>query len=133
MLAALADTHTVLWYLSDDPRLSATAFAFITAEIGAGNHIGFSAITLVEATYLSEKGRIAGDAVSRIINALDRGDAAWMDIPFDRAAAEVLHLVPRMQVPDMPDRMIAATALHLGVPLITRDANIQGSSVPTIW
>ncbi|HDQ72545.1 MAG TPA: hypothetical protein ENN19_10675 [Chloroflexi bacterium] len=29
--------------------------------------------------------------------------------------------IPRQQVPDLPDRIIAATALYLDVPLITRD------------
>ena len=33
----------------------------------------------------------------------------------------------------MPDRIIAATALHLGLPLISRDRKIQLSSVNTIW
>jgi len=33
----------------------------------------------------------------------------------------------------MPDRIIATTALHLGVPLISRDGRIRLSSVPTIW
>ncbi len=28
---------------------------------------------------------------------------------------------------------IAATAIHLGVPLISRDSKIRSSSVPTIW
>ncbi len=133
MLAALADTHAALWYLGDDPRLSPRALSFITAEIGAGNQIGLSTITLVEAIYLAEKGRIAGDALLRLIGAVDGADAAWIDIPFDRAIAELLRLVPRDQVPDMPDRIIAATALHLGVPLISRDGKIRLSSVRTIW
>jgi predicted nucleic acid-binding protein len=33
----------------------------------------------------------------------------------------------------MPDRIIAATALHLGVPLVSRDRKIQASSIHTIW
>ncbi len=41
--------------------------------------------------------------------------------------------IPRDQVPDMPDRIIAATAAHLGVPLISRDGKIRASSVTTIW
>jgi predicted nucleic acid-binding protein len=32
----------------------------------------------------------------------------------------------------MPDRIIAATALHLGLPLISRDRKIQLSGVNTI-
>ena len=33
----------------------------------------------------------------------------------------------------MPDRIIAATALHLGLPLITRDQRIQSAGIKTIW
>lgn len=36
-------------------------------------------------------------------------------------------------VPDMPDRMIAATALQLGFPLVTTDSAIRASGIPTIW
>jgi len=41
--------------------------------------------------------------------------------------------VSRAEVPDMPDRIIAATALHLGVPLISRDRRISLSAVATVW
>ena len=41
--------------------------------------------------------------------------------------------IPREDIPDMPDRIIAATALHLGVPLISRDSKIKLSKVKTIW
>jgi predicted nucleic acid-binding protein len=33
----------------------------------------------------------------------------------------------------MPDQIIAATAMHLGVPLISRDRRIKASSLATIW
>ncbi|WP_265578555.1 MULTISPECIES: hypothetical protein [unclassified Nostoc] len=39
----------------------------------------------------------------------------------------------RSQVPDLPDRIIAATTLYLGVSVISRDSKIQLSSVNTIW
>ena len=39
----------------------------------------------------------------------------------------------RAQVPDMPDRIIAATALSLGLPLVTRDGRIRDSGIRTIW
>ena len=54
-------------------------------------------------------------------------------VPFDETVAGYLHQVGRDQVPDMPDRIIAATALTLGAPLISRDRKIQVSSVTTIW
>lgn len=39
----------------------------------------------------------------------------------------------RQIVPEMPDRIISATALYLNLPLITRDAQIIASIVETIW
>jgi predicted nucleic acid-binding protein len=51
----------------------------------------------------------------------------------DVSIAQTLTRVSRGSIPDMPDRIIAATALHLGVPLISRDARIQASSIKTIW
>jgi len=33
MLAAIADTHTILWYLFSDPRLGRAAFDFFEAAI----------------------------------------------------------------------------------------------------
>jgi predicted nucleic acid-binding protein len=41
--------------------------------------------------------------------------------------------VLRQDIPDLPDRIIAATASFYGVPLLTRDERIRGSSLQTIW
>jgi predicted nucleic acid-binding protein len=47
--------------------------------------------------------------------------------------ADALARIPRDQVPDLPDRVIAAAALALGLPLVTRDAKIRSSAIQTIW
>jgi len=44
-----------------------------------------------------------------------------------------MYRVELAKVPDMPDRIIAATALHLNVPVISKDAKIQSSGLTTIW
>ena len=41
--------------------------------------------------------------------------------------------VSREDIPDMPDRIVAATAVYLGVPVISRDGKIRASNVQTIW
>ena len=40
---------------------------------------------------------------------------------------------PREAVPDMPDRIAAATAMYFGVPVISRDGRIRTSGVQTVW
>jgi len=59
--------------------------------------------------------------------------AEEVEIAFDRRIANAMRLVDRAAVPDFPDRIIAATAVHLGIPLISRDGKIRMSNVTTIW
>lgn len=53
--------------------------------------------------------------------------------PVDLRVAEILRTVPRDAVPDMPDRIIAATALALGLPIVTRDRRLPATGIRTIW
>jgi PIN domain nuclease of toxin-antitoxin system len=53
--------------------------------------------------------------------------------PLDRAVADALEFVDRNQVPDLPDRVMSATAIALRVPLVSRDSKIRTSVVQTIW
>jgi PIN domain nuclease of toxin-antitoxin system len=41
--------------------------------------------------------------------------------------------VPRADVPDMPDRIVAATGLYFGIPVISRDRRIRASNIQTVW
>jgi PIN domain nuclease of toxin-antitoxin system len=48
--------------------------------------------------------------------------------------AQTLQQIPRSTVADMPDRIIAANALHLNLPIVTKDRKIQAlQSIKTIW
>jgi PIN domain nuclease of toxin-antitoxin system len=133
MVKGLTDTHAVLWYLFGDPRLSSKAKAFLDTMAGAGDQVGLATITLAEIVYLIEKGRIPADRFARVLAVLDMPNGLFVEIPFDRQIAEALRRVDRVKVPDLPDRIIAATALHLEIPLLSRDAKIQASGIMTIW
>ncbi|MDJ0704422.1 MAG: type II toxin-antitoxin system VapC family toxin [Leptolyngbyaceae cyanobacterium MO_188.B28] len=133
MIKAIADTHAVIWYLFGDSRLSAVAYETIEKIAAEGNQVGFSAITLAEIVYLSERGRISAETLSRLIESLIQEGSVLVDVPFNREIAVVMQQVERTKVPELPDRMIAATALYLSVPVITRDHKIQASSLSTIW
>jgi PIN domain nuclease of toxin-antitoxin system len=133
MLRAVADTHTLIWYIFADERLSVTARTVIEEAAAEGDQVAFSAITLAEIIYLGEKGRIDPATLDRLLAAIDREDAVLVEVPFNRQVAQAMRQIGRSQVPDLPDRIITATALHLGLPLISRDRQIQLSTVQTIW
>lgn len=132
-IAAIADTHAVIWSLFGDSRLSAAARAFIAHAAQSGASVGVSGMTLVEIVYLVEKGRIPRDTLERLLRLLSDPDDVLAEIPVDHAIAEAMRQVDRQQVPDLPDRVIAATAVHYQVPLISRDRKIQSAGFETIW
>jgi predicted nucleic acid-binding protein len=41
--------------------------------------------------------------------------------------------VSRNEVPDMPDRIVAATAVYFDVPVISRDRRIRAANLKTVW
>lgn len=135
MIVAIADTHAAIWYAFANPRLSATARAVIERAAAAGNQVGVATITFAEAemVYLIEKGRIPNDAFARLSAILDAPDSELVEVPFIREIAAAMFGVARQRVPDMPDRIIAATALYLGLPLISRDGRIRASGMTTTW
>jgi PIN domain nuclease of toxin-antitoxin system len=88
---------------------------------------------MVELTNLVEKGRLPAIARTRLIQAFDEPSTSCKLAPLDRAVDDTLELVDRNEVADMPDRVIAATAAALRVPLISRDGKIRSSKVETLW
>jgi len=82
---------------------------------------------------LVEKGRLPVAARDLLIRALDDPATPCLLAPLDRAVADALETVSRREVPDLPDRIVSATAAALGVPLISRDGKIRASQVQTIW
>jgi len=47
--------------------------------------------------------------------------------PLDAAVAEAVQKISRITVPDMPDRIIAATAVHWNADSVTRDPRLQAA------
>lgn len=80
MITVVADTHTVIWYLANDVRLSANAKTVFADAIKNGDAIAISAITLVEIVYLVERNRIPPEQFSQLMNALDSADSVLMEV-----------------------------------------------------
>ena len=133
MNAIVLDTHVIVWAFLDRTQLSSGALAALESANRQHDIVWVSAISLVEITYLIEKNRLPSEIKVRLLMEADNPNSNLRIVPLNRDIADRVEQIPRDAVPDMPDRIIAATAVHLGLPLITRDAKLRRAELETIW
>ena len=130
----VVDTQSVIWTLTDPSQLSNPAkTALQTAEATPGATLFMSVITIIEIVYLIEKWKFPPSLLSIVLSVLDDATTCWQVLPVDERIARGIDGIPRAIVPDMPDRIIAATALVHHLPLISSDAQIQQAPITVIW
>jgi PIN domain nuclease of toxin-antitoxin system len=130
----VTDTHALIWHLTEDERLPLTCRTVFASADQSEVQIWIPAIVLVEAIYLAEKSRVPSSLVERMLDAVAPPRFGYMVAALDVNVARNLIQIPRDVVPDMPDRIIAATALTLGAPLLTKDSKIRAvPGLTTIW
>ena len=126
----LADTVAIVRHLRSHPALGPQA-AQILREADTGLHqIYLSGITLMEILYLSEAQRI-DVRLAELVSIVSQSEN-YEITPVD--AEVVLAAIGIDDVSELHDRIIVATALHLGVPILTGDRVIAASRhIQTIW
>lgn len=129
----VADTHALIWYLEDSAKLGREAGAAFDACDRGELTIFVPTICLIELIYLQEKGRIPRDLKKILDDHLAMGLTNFVPADLTRHVVTALESIPRDDVPDLPDRIIAATAKALDLPLISRDRALQNSGLPVIW
>ncbi len=125
------DTHALLWMASDPKRLSKKARAAIR-EAREKTGVAIAAITLWELAWLAENGRIQ---VTGSVESFVRETASRVMVePITPEIAAFAVQLPSSFPKDPADRLIAATAMVEGAPLVTADEGIRRAKVvQTIW
>jgi PIN domain nuclease of toxin-antitoxin system len=134
MSAVMADTHAIVWYLSKPEKLSQTAIQILDRASQSGQMIYLSAISIVELQYLTERNRIDPLVLTHILQNVRSVTPSIEIADLDIEIGDQLIQIDRTIVPEMPDRIIATTALVLNLPLVTCDHKIQAcSAIQTVW
>jgi PIN domain nuclease of toxin-antitoxin system len=128
-LRALLDTHSFLWWATDDPRLSRRASDFISDP---GNLLSFSVISVWEILLKARTGRlpIPGDVAEFVKVRIERYRLALLNL-------DLAHLTELYSLPahhrDPFDLLLVAQAQVEKLPLVTGDAKIKSYDVEVIW
>jgi PIN domain nuclease of toxin-antitoxin system len=133
MSAIVIDTHVLIWYLFEPEKLSFLARDAIETTLDFAHPVYISAISIVEIIYLMEKGRISLATLTAVQQVLNDEQFSFVIAPLDEYVAFALQHIDRQTIPDMPDRIIAATALARNLPLVTCDGKIRSHKLHTIW
>lgn len=127
------DSHALVWYLLESPQLSRSAHAAIKDAIGTGSNLLVPVISLAEVMCAEERGRVPHGVMRRIWQEMGLENPVVRALPLTPGIVQKIASVPYTEVPDLHDRIIAATALELGLPLVTADGRLRAASVSTIW
>lgn len=129
MLGFLIDTHVLLWWFFNDPKVSRTAYKIIEDP---ENTILVSSASGWEIATKYRLGKLpyAGEAIERLPELIRRSRMTELPI-------SLIHAIKAGSLPgphkDPFDRMLTAQGQLEGVPIITSDAAFGDYDVVTIW
>jgi len=120
----LLDTHTVLWWLSDDPALSGEARAAIADP---ENTVFLSAVVVWEIRIKQRIGKL--DLPDNFGEVLDRQPFTELPVTIDHA-----HTIAELPAVhrDPFDRMLVAQAMVEHMVIVTRDESIADYDVDVV-
>jgi PIN domain nuclease of toxin-antitoxin system len=121
----LLDTHTLLWWRDDSPRLSSRARSEIA---DATNEILVSVATLWEISIKRVLGKLSfPDDLEEVVR-----EESFGLVPISFQHPRRLETLPGLHR-DPFDRMLVAQALTEGAPLVTNDRALLAYGAPTLW
>ena len=126
----VTDTHSLIWYLTDSPRLSLGANrCFKLIEEGKAKLL-IPAIVMAEIIYIVEKGKVEANVDNLVDRIREAENFELSPLGID----QLLCLKDQKSIQEMHDRLIVCEALLNGAKIITKDEKIKEAGVvEVLW
>ena len=128
-MSLVLDTNTLIWLLKDSDRLGREAERRIDEALRS-SRVLVSATSFWEVAVLVTKGRIA------LTVPVDQWRVEALQLGIEELSLDGEIAIESVALPDLhadpADRFIVATALKLGVPLVTSDARLLAWKGPLV-
>lgn len=126
------DTHAWIWLLADPDQLSDHGRAAVLQESKPGSLV-VSAISVWELCTLVKKGRLQIDTTPAVFVNTTYSDERFRVEPVDEVVGMKSVDLPDVHS-DPADRIVLATAMNLGCPVMSKDKRFhEYGVVPVIW
>jgi PIN domain nuclease of toxin-antitoxin system len=124
------DTHALLWWFVDSPKISPKASEIFERCEAGQNIIFIPSIVLAEAISIFEKKRISFDFRKLFKRIEESGH--FVVVPLDYSILQ--KMLDLKDIQELHDKIIVATTRYLNAPLVTKDRLIQSLPyIKTVW
>ena len=125
----LLDTHVFLWFVLDDPRLSATARLLIE---DAANDFAISPASYWEIAIKIRTGNYLLPEPYEVFIPREIRSNVFEILPIEPKHTAILTTLP-LHHKDPFDRMIVAPAMSVSLPLISADVQLDAYPIHRLW
>ena len=126
----VTDTHALLWWFTDSPKISPKASAIFEKCEKGENVIFVPSIVIAEALSIFDKKRISFNfkKLFKEIHDSENFTLIALDYPI------LQKMVTLKDIPELHDKIIVSTAKYLNFPIITKDETLQNlPNIKTFW
>lgn len=125
----VTDTQCLLWYLTDDRRLPKAVSKVYDATEKGRAQVLVPSIVVVEAIFLLQRQRIVQSVLDQLLHLPEEPTATLYVTPLNLAVVLAVNAFGPAAIAELADRIIAATAYTLSLPLLTTDHVIIESNL----
>ena len=126
----VTDTHALLWWFTDSPRISSKASEIFQKCERGENVVFIPSIVIAESLSIFDKKRISFNFKNlfKKIHTSENFVLIALDYPI------LQQMVALKEVPELHDKIIVSTAKYLKLPIITKGKTLKKlPSIKTVW